>query len=388
MLLGENGAGKSTILQALALTLAGQEYRDRLSLPAGSFVRHRAQKGYVRVHLSGSSEPIQLEFKRGSARFGGSPPEPKVLLLGYGATRLLPRKGFASQPESPFARVDNLFNPFMPLADATTWLLGLDDPVFDTVAGSLRRMLPVEDSVKLTKNPAEHRIEAASFNTKVSLEELSDGYQSVVALAVDVMAVMLSRWPTMDAAEGIVLVDELGAHLHPRWRMRITDSLRNVFPRLQFLVSTHDPLCLRGLGDGEVAVLQRDAEGEITVETDLPPVASLRVDQLLTSEYFGLNSTIDPTLDALFAEYYLLKAKRHRTTKEDRRHAELKDQLEELQVLGTTPRERLVLEAADDFLANAGSLADPDQRFKLKQSTKRQIADIWEKAGQGDVLLP
>ena len=120
-----------------------------------------------------------------------------------------------------------------------------------------------------------------------------------------------------------MLIDELGAHLHPRWRMRIVPSLRQVFPRVQFLTSTHDPLCLRGLGDGEVVVVKRDPDGEVVAVTDLPSVAGLRVDQLLTSEHFGLNSTIDPELDSLFAEYYLLKAKPHRTAADTRRLGEL-----------------------------------------------------------------
>jgi predicted ATP-binding protein involved in virulence len=218
---------------------------------------------------------------------------------------------------------------------------------------------------------------------RVRLEELSAGYQSVIALATDVIKVLLSLWDTVPAAEAIVVVDELGAHLHPRWRMRIVPSLREVFPRVQFLASTHDPLCLRGLADGEVAVMERDPEGEIVAVTDLPSVAGLRVDQLLTSEHFGLNSTIDPQLDALFAEYYLLKAKRTRTSAEERRHAELKAQLDDLQVLGSTRRERLVLEAADDFLARESTLTAAEDRLALKQKTKVRIADIWEQVSVG-----
>jgi predicted ATP-binding protein involved in virulence len=183
-----------------------------------------------------------------------------------------------------------------------------------------------------------------------------------------------------------VLIDELGAHLHPRWRMRIVPSLRQVFPRVQFLTSTHDPLCLRGLGDGEVVVVKRDADGEVVAVTDLPSVAGLRVDQLLTSEHFGLNSTIDPELDALFAEYYLLKAKPHRTAADTRRLDELQQQLDGLDVLGSTRRERIVLEAADDYLAKAGTLADPGERLALKESTKKRIAAIWQKASEGKAV--
>jgi hypothetical protein len=133
-----------------------------------------------------------------------------------------------------------------------------------------------------------------------------------------------------------------------------------------------------------VVVVKRDPDGEVVAVTDLPSVAGLRVDQLLTSEHFGLNSTIDPELDALFAEYYLLKAKPHRSAADAKRLRELAAQLDELDVLGSTRRERIVLGAADDYLARAGALADPNERLELKQSTKRRIAAIWKKAREGE----
>ncbi len=383
MLLGENGCGKSSLLQAVALALMGQRARDALHLDASTFVRNGARRGRVEVHIAGSVDPIVVELTRGSPVFSGEA-EPKTLLLAYGATRLLPRGGLASPPVGGTVRVDNLFDPFCPIGNVTEFLLGFDRARFDAIARALKSLLGLEEGDRLLRNTRLRRIEVEAFGVRVPLEHLSDGYQSVVALATDIMAVLLERWPVVDAAEGTVLIDELGAHLHPRWRMKIVPSLRQVFPRVQFLTSTHDPLCLRGLGAGEVAVMRRGPEGEIVAVTDLPSVQGLRVDQLLTSEHFGLNSTIDPELDALFAEYYLLKAKTRRTKAEEARHAELAARLDELQVLGATRRERIVLEAADEFIARSGTLADVDQRVALKQRTKTRIADIWERVSSGE----
>ena len=383
MLLGENGCGKSSLLQAVALTLMGAEERAALELDASSYVRNGARSGYVRVHLAGSPEPIELRFSRGSPTFRGGD-EPKVILLAYGATRLLPRRGAQAPPRtSSLARVRNMFDPFSPIGDSTDWLLSLDDGTFAAIARALKGLLGLESDDRLIRNRRAGRVDVEAFGLRVPLEHLSDGYQSVVALATDLMITLLRQWPTVDAAEGTVLIDELGAHLHPRWRMRIVPSLRQVFPRVQFLTSTHDPLCLRGLGDGEVVVVKRDPAGGVVAVTDLPSIAGLRVDQLLTSEHFGLNSTIDPELDSLFAEYYLLKAKPHRTAAETRRQKDLAAQLDDLEVLGATRRERIVLEAADDYLAKAGALSDPGERLELKAATKRRIAAIWEKASEG-----
>ena len=382
MLLGENGCGKSSLLQATALALMGAEERKRLQLEASEYVRNGTRSGHVRVHLSGSPEPIELRFSR--AGFRGAD-EPKLILLAYGATRLLPRGGERAAVDTSTARVENLFDPFSPIGNATDWLLGLDPPTFEAIARALKGLMGLENEDRLVRNRRAGRIDVEAFGARVPLEHLSDGYQSVVALATDMMISLLRQWPSVDAAEGTVLIDELGAHLHPRWRMRIVPSLREVFPAVQFLASTHDPLCLRGLGDGEVVVVKRDAEGDVVAITDLPSVAGLRVDQLLTSEHFGLNSTIDPELDALFAEYYLLKAKPKRAAVDRRRLRELSARLDGLDVLGTTRRERIVFEAADDYLAKAGDLADPEARLELKAATKRRISAIWEKAQAGEV---
>ena len=385
MLLGENGCGKSSLLQAVALTLMGTAERDALGLDAKTYVRNGTRSGFVRVHLAGSPEPIELRFSRRSPTFVGGD-DPKVILLAYGATRLLPRRGEQAPPVSSLTRVQNLFDPFSPIGNSTDWLLSLDDRTFEAIARALKGLLDLGPEDRLIRNRRAGRVDVEAFGLRVPLEHLSDGYQSVVALATDLMISLLQQWPTVDAAEGTVLIDELGAHLHPRWRMRIVPSLRQVFPRVQFLTSTHDPLCLRGLGDGEVVVVKRDPDGEVVAVTDLPSVAGLRVDQLLTSEHFGLNSTIDPELDSLFAEYYLLKAKPHRTAADTRRLGELQKQLDGLDALGSTRRERIVLEAADDYLAKADTLADPGERLALKESTKKRIAAIWEKASEGKAI--
>jgi uncharacterized protein (TIGR02646 family) len=375
MLLGENSSGKSSALQAAALALIGQAWRDRLRLDARRFVRHGATEGRVRVFLTGASEPIEMSFSLASPDFTSSPAEPKVLLLGYGATRLLPRAGVTPPANLDVARVDNLFNPFEPLNDASAWLLSLPDPSFDHIARALKVLLQLGAQDRLARRDG--RVEAELFGTTVTLEELSDGYQSLLALTTDIMRVMHQRWEAMEVAEGIVVLDEIGSHLHPRWRMRVVGGLRQVFPRVQFLASTHDPLCLRGLVGGEVAVMRRDGSGRIVAVTDLPPVRGLRVDQLLTSEYFGLSSTVDPDLEERFGEYYRLLALRKPDAAQKRRIAELKAELDRYRVLGANRRERMMLEVIDEYLA-AEAEAPPGDRAPLEAAARAKLKRIWD----------
>jgi uncharacterized protein (TIGR02646 family) len=380
MLLGENSSGKSSALQAVALTLIGQAWRSRLGLDARRFVRLGTTEGQVRVLLTGGSEPITMSFSTASPEFTSSPAEPKVLLLGYGATRLLPRGTITPRADLDLARVDNLFNPFEPLNDASAWLLSLPDPAFDHIARALKVLLQLGPRDRLLRRDG--RVQAELFGATVPLDELSDGYQSLLALTTDIMRVMHQRWEAMEVAEGIVVLDEIGSHLHPRWRMRVVGGLRQVFPRVQFLASTHDPLCLRGLLTGEVAVMRRDAAGRILAATDLPSIRGLRVDQLLTSEYFGLSSTIDPDLEERFGEYYRLLALRKPSAAQRGRIRELRAELDRYRVLGANRRERMMLEAIDEYLANEPELP-PGERPRVSADVRQKLQRIWNRPRTG-----
>src|SRR5262249_59934446 len=113
------------------------------------------------------------------------------------------------------------------------------------------------------------------------LNRLSEGYKTIVATVVDVMREMLEYWPDLESAKGVVLIDELETHLHPRWKMRIVQRLRRAMPQVQFVATTHDPLCLRGLYDGEAQVLQRDADKRIEKLVEVPNVRGLSVEPQL-----------------------------------------------------------------------------------------------------------
>lgn len=388
VILGENGTGKSTLLQGMALALAGEEYREQLltdrGLDAAAYVRRttegeengaQPERGSVEVFLSGVPEPVVLEVERGRPTFSGTPDAP-VLLLGYGSTRLLPR-GHDDEPVTGtrLARADNLFDPFVPLGDARRWLLGLDASEFAPLAASFAELLDLGSDVELFQNHDAGRIDVRIFDTTVPLEELSDGYQSVIALCADIMSVLRERWGSMAVAEGVVLLDELGAHLHPKWRMSIVQSLRATFPRVQFIVTTHDPLCLRGLRAGEVIVMRRDRERRVRARTDLPPTEGLRVDQLLTSEHFGLSSTLEPEVERDFDRYYELLAEPDLDADEKKNLEELEKRFDQRRLLGETRRERLMLAAIDRHLAKESGLTSDDERREGEERLEKVLEE-------------
>ena len=220
---------------------------------------------------------------------------------------------------------------------------------------------------------------------KVPIAQLSDGYQTVVALAVDILEVARRVWGNYASARGIVLIDEIGAHLHPTWKMRIVESLRSALPGLQFVTTTHQPLCLRGLGEHEVVVMRRTEENPNVVEaiTDLPSPAEFRVDQLLTSEFFGLNSTVDPDTEKAFDRYYALLAMKRHTVEQKGELEELKEELRDKRHLGVTLRENLMYEAIDKLLARQRT-SKRKALAELKQEAIDQISKIWNQPTAAD----
>jgi uncharacterized protein (TIGR02646 family) len=399
MLLGENGTGKSTVLQTIALTLVGAAGMARLvesgAVRPADYVRYRCKSGTVSVQMTGFVGPHRLTFRpdrveftsptgevttvaAGPGRPGVKPAgwDPQTVLLGYGATRLLPHvtERVRSEVGDRFSRVDNLFDPFVPLIDAELWLTTREGVEFDSAALALKDLLSLEADARLEVEDG--RVVVFQHGDKVPLRMLSDGYQSVVATAIDIFEVVTRLWPNLESAEGIVLLDELGAHLHPAWKMKIVGSVRKALPGVQFITSTHDPLCLRGLSAGEVVVMQRDESDRVHALTGLPSPGDFRVDQLLTSDFFGLDSTIDPETDALFDEYYALLALREPNSDQAQRLATLQGQLRDRRYMGTTMRESLMYEAVDRIVARhkvAPVRTIPD----LTQEAIDEIGRIW-----------
>ena len=97
-----------------------------------------------------------------------------------------------------------------------------------------------------------------------------------------------------DLAEkpGALIIDEIDVHLHPSWQRRIIPALTGNFPNLQIFCSTHSPLMLAGLDEGQVQLLNRDENGKITVSRNRWDMAGWSSEEVLRS-VLGVRDTID-----------------------------------------------------------------------------------------------
>ncbi|MBI4662390.1 MAG: AAA family ATPase [Verrucomicrobia bacterium] len=119
---------------------------------------------------------------------------------------------------------------------------------------------------------------------KVPLNVLSQGTQSLLQWLATLITGYAKHFELAgDYAErpGILIIDEIDAHLHPSWQRRILPALTKEFPNLQVLCSTHSPLMLAGLQAGQIQLLSRSEQGRITVSRNNSDVYGWSADEIL-----------------------------------------------------------------------------------------------------------
>ena len=116
------------------------------------------------------------------------------------------------------------------------------------------------------------------------LHVLSQGTQSVIHCLAHLILGYADYYgfPTdLEEKPGILVIDEIDAHLHPSWQRRIIPTLLRHFPKLQVFCSTHSPLMLAGLTSGQVQLLRRGEDGTLSVSRNEPDIAGWTADEIL-----------------------------------------------------------------------------------------------------------
>ncbi len=120
----------------------------------------------------------------------------------------------------------------------------------------------------------------------IPLNILSQGTQSLIQWLAHLLigyAEYYDHPPNLADKPGLLIIDEIDAHLHPSWQRRIIPTLNKYFPNLQIFCSTHSPLMLAGLKAGQVQLLKRDENGNITVSRTEVDIVGWSADEILRS---------------------------------------------------------------------------------------------------------
>jgi energy-coupling factor transporter ATP-binding protein EcfA2 len=145
------------------------------------------------------------------------------------------------------------------------------------------------------------------YGKECYLEEVSSGFQAVLLIIANIFQWIEQSRPEgqrlVKDASGTVLIDELDLHLHPEWQLTIRDGLARIFPKLQFIVTTHSPHLLASAKQNEVIVMPGRASDEMVCS--LAPsnrsFSGWNTDQIL-SEIMGVKSLDSKAYEKLVSE--------------------------------------------------------------------------------------
>lgn len=96
---------------------------------------------------------------------------------------------------------------------------------------------------------------------------LSAGYQSLLWMLMEIsfrIALLNPELSDYSQAEGIVLIDEIDMHLHPRWQWKILDALHSSFPKVQFIAATHSPIIISSFKDAKLLSIGENGVEELS----------------------------------------------------------------------------------------------------------------------------
>ena len=362
VLIGENGSGKSTVAQAVA-SLAWGPTEGLAAFP----LRWGEERGAIRLIAGSEARAAWSSEDRKRLRMD---PRPWVLVYGrYRGIALAPGVGAVAAYDVPVEEIwrseewgrprrrrdlegdrsTTIVRPDEDLLAARTdllveieanaaavprlgrtwerlaeWLMGLDEGL---------------QEVRVDDRGGREELVIVRRGQALTLDEIADGYKSVLSVVFD----LLARFAYADAGddplatEGFVVIDEVDLHLHPRWQRAVVSQLADLFPNVQFLLTTHSPVGVQGAIDEGFGVVLLSDEGERVRPLDDAAREELRNVELgavvVNEGTFGVRSRYSPAIEEKEREVEALRRKVQRDEATDAERGRLVDLLDELQQL-------------------------------------------------------
>jgi len=350
LILGENGVGKTTVLKGILSSWdqgEGQVKNSGANLNEVYFMRTNTTASSIEneLYIDNEDRNTSLHFIAVNVRgilatprfYSTNLKKNDITLFAYGASRRIGDTGITEEQTST---ISTLLDENASLINAEEWLaqseyLSLKDKtqinLFNRVKTLLLRLFEGEISdIKIETNAQANKKISVLFQTHygwVPLHQLSLGYKTMIGWMVDFARGLFDRYPdsTNPLAEpAVCLVDEIDLHLHPHFQRNLMRFLSDIFPKTQFIVTAHSPLVVQAAADVDANIILLERKGdEVHVNNNPQVVHSWRVDQILTSDLFGLDTALSPEADEKMERRRALLRKEKRSKQEEAELVEL-----------------------------------------------------------------
>ena len=315
-LVGENGTGKTVLLQSILIAFKKQLIKAQSKKDVGEvldlFEQNRikdddaTQNALQEEDTKYEDQDInsiegrfhkELHHKgKMKKSFGGS--QYIKCLYAYGVHR----NQRTSKYEEPYGYL-TLFSQNYILRDPVLWLKDQDYKELKAKQQNTKKEgISLQKAIELLENLLENEVSIIieddevlfkERNTGVTFTQLADGYKTVMIWMTDLLSRLMEDQPHAQKTEdfrGIVLVDELDLLLHPNWALRIMTKLRKHFPNIQFIISTHSPVLLLGASKDAIFYKVYKEEGNTCVSHPMKKLSGLTANALLTSPLWQLDA--------------------------------------------------------------------------------------------------
>ncbi len=400
LLVGENGVGKTTLLQCLSWMRPTPYYPPDQAWQAGiqpllhdqdppimaRLLRDGARRTALQAEmvevpdlascrLSTPCVRTGIELDAEDNEFAGArltqglnEPATTVepFVITYAANRYMGHQNADELSDSE--PVDLLRTDRTELVDAADVLSQLDYSALkgnakskarlDGMKGALAEILPFIDAAgDIDIQDPEEPGGGIRFRTRsgnVPLYGLSLGHRTVTAWTVDLAWRLFRRYPDSPKPleePAVVLIDEIDLHLHPRWQRRIMAQFSHHFTNVQFVATTHSPLMITSMRDVNVAVLKQPEAGDhVVIENDPEIVEGWRFDQILVG-VFGLETARSLRVEELMRDREKLLGKNSLTPQDSERLRIIADKLSLLPT-AERPEDQAAMEIIRQAAAN------------------------------------
>lgn len=405
VLLGDNGVGKSTILKAVALALCGasaEKFADRIIRSGQSTaeiviqfddgMRHRTTLTRQEHRIDVVSDPLPILEATG------------MLALGFPALRMLswrsapPDNESLGQPRptpfdvmpifesSPDPRLNMLKQRFITLDHLRSkeQLESIEGRRYGELQQEFFRLFgQLTESVNIEEwkiDPENRVVQIATPDGYIPIEALSQGTVSLMGWAGVLLQRLYEVAPEgRDPREmsGLVLIDEIDAHMHPTWQRTIVHKLTENFPNIQFIATTHSPLVVGGMSAKQVKRIRRRDDDSIEVIDVAEDSTFGRADQVLASQLFDVDSTLDLKTNKIIEEYQELAGEKDLPDEQVRRLHELEGQLEyRIPVPFTSMADRRAQQLVDSLIERQVSGVSESYSAMLTEQARLLIDEV------------